>query len=143
MHHRSKENPQSQTISDQPELDFGNGPLEVAEANLPFSEEPKPKPKPEPRAARERSAAPQFDGQRTRPLDLAEELYLRDVEVAARFGCSRQTVWRWSRTDPHFPAPVKLGPGTTRWRLSDLLAYEAQLEGVQKTTSVVVGEGKQ
>lgn len=35
------------------------------------------------------------------------------------------TGWRYVRQGT-FPAPVKLGPGITAWRLSDIEAWEAQ-----------------
>jgi len=53
----------------------------------------------------------------------ATRLFLSDMQVAARYAVSRATIWRWSRgTD--FPDPVRLGPGTTRWRLSELEEWE-------------------
>ena len=51
-------------------------------------------------------------------------VYLTDKQVAARFGVSRITIWRWA-SDLDFPAPVKLSPGATRWRLADVEAWEA------------------
>jgi len=51
-------------------------------------------------------------------------MYLTDKQVAARFGVSRITIWRWA-SDLDFPAPVKLSPGATRWRLADVEAWEA------------------
>jgi predicted DNA-binding transcriptional regulator AlpA len=50
--------------------------------------------------------------------------YLSDAQIAARYGVSRQTVWRWTSNDPQFPTPIKLSAGCTRWRLSDLEAWE-------------------
>lgn len=54
-------------------------------------------------------------------------MYLSDKQVGERYGASRWTPWRWAK-DPStgFPQPVKLGPGMTRWRLSDLEAWEAE-----------------
>lgn len=51
--------------------------------------------------------------------------YISDRKVAERYGVTRQTVWRWVRTGD-FPAPVSLSPGCTRWRLSEVEAWEAQ-----------------
>lgn len=51
--------------------------------------------------------------------------YLRVEGVATRYSTSRATIWRWSRGQTGFPAPVKLGPGVTAWRLADLDAWEA------------------
>lgn len=51
-------------------------------------------------------------------------LYLSVDQVASRFGVSKDTIWRWRR-EGDFPKPVKLGGRTTRWRLSDIEAWEA------------------
>jgi prophage regulatory protein len=51
-------------------------------------------------------------------------MYLSDRQVAARYGISRGTVWRWVESDPGFPKPVSLSPGCTRWRLADLVRWE-------------------
>lgn len=61
----------------------------------------------------------------TKPLS-PETLYLSVDDVAARFSVSTDTIWRWTRLGK-FPKPVKIGAGTTRWRMSDLLAFEATL----------------
>ncbi|MFT6225950.1 MAG: prophage regulatory protein [Paracoccaceae bacterium] len=50
--------------------------------------------------------------------------YISDKQAAARYHVTRQTIWRWVR-DRKFPAPVSLSPGCTRWRLSDIEAWEA------------------
>ncbi len=57
-------------------------------------------------------------------LDPVDERFLTDKAVGERFDVSRQTVWRWVQQGI-FPAPVIISPGTTRWRLSDLLSFEA------------------
>lgn len=49
--------------------------------------------------------------------------FLRDTEIASRYSISRPTVWRWVKQGK-FPKPVKLGGGSTRWRLIDLQAWE-------------------
>jgi len=51
-------------------------------------------------------------------------MFLSVKQVAARYGICRTTIWRWTR-DRGFPAPVRLSPGATRWRLSDVQAWEA------------------
>ena len=53
-------------------------------------------------------------------------LYLSVDQVAHRFGVSKDSIWRWKRKGD-FPRPVKLGGNTTRWRLSDIEEWEAQL----------------
>lgn len=50
--------------------------------------------------------------------------YLTDKQVAARFGITRECVWKWAR-DGVFPKPVRLTPGCTRWRLADISEWEA------------------
>lgn len=56
----------------------------------------------------------------------SENLYLSADQVAARFGVSKDTIWRWKRGGD-FPAAVKLGGTTTRWRLGDIEEWEGQL----------------
>ena len=50
-------------------------------------------------------------------------LYLKDTDIAMRYGISRATIWRWVKNNK-FPRPIKLGAGSTRWRLSDLEVWE-------------------
>lgn len=50
--------------------------------------------------------------------------FLSDKQLADRFAVTRQTIWRWTRTSD-FPAPVRLTRGCTRWRASDIEAWEA------------------
>ena len=50
-------------------------------------------------------------------------MYLSDKQLALRYAVTRQTVWRWSR-EGKFPKPVTLSQGCTRWRLSDVEAWE-------------------
>jgi len=47
-----------------------------------------------------------------------------DKQVAQRYEVGRATVWRWVK-DSDFPKPVRLSPGCTRWKLSDLEEWEA------------------
>jgi predicted DNA-binding transcriptional regulator AlpA len=53
--------------------------------------------------------------------------YLSDKAVAARYEVSRATVWRWNK-ESNLPKPVKFN-GSTRWKLSDLEAWEQQKSG--------------
>lgn len=50
-------------------------------------------------------------------------IFLSDNQTGERYGVGRCTIWRWVN-EVGFPAPVKLSPGCTRWRLSDLEAWE-------------------
>ena len=56
----------------------------------------------------------------------ANTLYLSVDQVARRFGVSKDSIWRRKRKGD-FPAPVKLGGTTTRWRLADIEEWEVQL----------------
>ena len=53
-----------------------------------------------------------------------QETFLSDVALSARFGVHRMTPWRWLKSDQTFPKPVKLTPGCTRWKLSEIEAWE-------------------
>lgn len=58
-------------------------------------------------------------------LPREKERFLSDKDAAVRFSKSRQTLWRWSKhPELLFPTPIKVFPGTTRWRLSELIAFE-------------------
>lgn len=56
-------------------------------------------------------------------------MYATDKQLAERFGVSRPTIWRWIKTDPYFPSPIKLSPQCTRWRIADIAAWEAVKAG--------------
>ncbi|WEJ09959.1 helix-turn-helix transcriptional regulator [Sinorhizobium prairiense] len=62
-----------------------------------------------------------------KPMSVEAERYLTVRDVAQRFAVSIQTVWRWAKERTEFPKPVELSPGTTRWRMSDLTAFERGL----------------
>lgn len=62
-----------------------------------------------------------------KPMAVEAERYLTVRDVAQRFAVSVQTVWRWAKERPEFPKPVELSLGTTRWRMSDLIAFEGGL----------------
>ena len=53
------------------------------------------------------------------------ETYLSDRQLAGRYDIARPTIWVWLKKDPTFPKPVKLTPGCTRWKLSQIEAWEA------------------
>ncbi|MDO6482007.1 helix-turn-helix transcriptional regulator [Shimia thalassica] len=72
------------------------------------------------KSASKKKATPQ------KPSPDLDERFLKDTEVAARFGVCRQTIWRWAAIGD-FPQPIKLSAGVTRWRRSELLAHEAVL----------------
>jgi len=53
-----------------------------------------------------------------------------DKQLAARYEVSRATIWRWTH-EKRLPQPIKLSAGCTRWKLSDIEAWEAECEGVK------------
>ena len=57
----------------------------------------------------------------------ANNTYLSDREIAARYGIHRVTPWNWAKQGK-FPKPVKLTSGCTRWRLADVEAWEKERE---------------
>ncbi|RUW72455.1 MULTISPECIES: AlpA family phage regulatory protein [unclassified Mesorhizobium] len=63
----------------------------------------------------------------------ANSKYLTDVQAGERFAVDRTTIWRWTRTNPAFPKPVKVSAGSTRWRLADIEAFEATREAASHT----------
>lgn len=50
---------------------------------------------------------------------LPADAYVRAPVVAALFTLSRSSVWRWVKAG-RIPTPIKIGPQTTAWRVSDL-----------------------
>ena len=52
------------------------------------------------------------------------ETYLSDRQLGARFSVHHLTPRRWLKTDPTFPQPFNLTPGCTRWKLSEIEAWE-------------------
>jgi prophage regulatory protein len=78
----------------------------------------------EPRASSKVEAAFELPvTSRTREVTKAET-FLSDLNLADRYNVHRTTVWRWAKSDPTFPQPIVLSPGCTRWRLSDIEAWE-------------------
>lgn len=54
------------------------------------------------------------------------EVYLTAIQVAQRLSIGKATVWRWTKYNDGFPNPVRFTNGATRWRLSDLMAFETR-----------------
>jgi predicted DNA-binding transcriptional regulator AlpA len=55
--------------------------------------------------------------------------FLSVREVCERFSIAPATVWRWSAdADLGFPKPIRLSAGVTRWRESELRAFELRRE---------------
>lgn len=72
------------------------------------------------RSKRKRTASYQLPGE-----DVSSA-FLTDEEVARRFRVTRQTIWRWAG-EGRLPSPLRLSPGTSRWRLAEILAFERKL----------------
>lgn len=60
---------------------------------------------------------------------MTRDAYLSDRQLAHRYAVHPKTLWAWARRGT-FPSPVKLTPGCTRWRASDVEQWEAEREGV-------------
>jgi predicted DNA-binding transcriptional regulator AlpA len=57
------------------------------------------------------------------------ETYLTDTQLAGRYGVHRSTPWRWVKNDENFPKPVRLSPQCSRWKLSEIEAWENARQG--------------
>lgn len=53
------------------------------------------------------------------------ELFLSTAQVAARYGISRTTVWRWLNSGC-LPKPMALSESCKRWKLSALESFEQE-----------------
>ncbi len=62
------------------------------------------------------------------PIETPTERYLSAKDVADRYSVHQASVWGWAKDDECFPKPVKLSGRCTRWKLSDLLAWERNRE---------------
>jgi predicted DNA-binding transcriptional regulator AlpA len=56
-----------------------------------------------------------------------KEVYISDVELGERYSVHRMTIWRWLKSDPYFPKPLKLSGGCSRWKLSEIDQWETTL----------------
>jgi len=61
---------------------------------------------------------------------MTTDRFLRDKDVAALLGCSRQHVWHLSRMGV-IPQPIKLTAGMTRWRELQLRHALEQQSGAE------------
>lgn len=53
--------------------------------------------------------------------------FLKDTEVAERYGVSKRTVYRMVATG-RIPPSMKLSDGVSRWDIADLEAFEARIK---------------
>ncbi|MDU8929678.1 AlpA family phage regulatory protein [Alisedimentitalea sp. MJ-SS2] len=58
-------------------------------------------------------------------MQYSEDLFLSDAQIAERYNINRVTVWRWLQSKPRFPKPVALSERVRRWRLSEIIKWEA------------------
>jgi len=56
---------------------------------------------------------------RTKHQKPQPQVWASDDQLAALLAVSRSTIWRWVKVGI-LPEPVKLTPGTTRWKLSGI-----------------------
>jgi len=68
---------------------------------------------------------------RRRPLTITQNTrFLSVTQMAERYSVSPDTVWRWTR-EGYIPAPIKINPQITRWRLDEVEARDAAREPVE------------
>ena len=70
-------------------------------------------------------------------MNIEQKVYFTDREVAARYGVSRPTIWRWLRAG-HLPRPETIGPNTKRWKLAALDEWDEQREAQQQAIAPVL-----
>lgn len=75
------------------------------------------------------------------PCTYCTEQYLSDHQVGARFEISKATVWRWHDSNPNFPRRIKLSPGTSRWKLSELVRFEANMQAASTANTLRQAKG--
>ena len=71
--------------------------------------------------------------------DSGQTRYLTVQDVARRYSMGVSTVWRWVEKNPHFPQPIKLSEGTSRWLENDLLNFEASASLRRSTSTSPIG----
>lgn len=54
------------------------------------------------------------------------DIFCSDRQLADRYNVSKPTIWRWLKSNPDFPKPVRFSPGCTRWKIAEIEAYEAR-----------------
>lgn len=59
--------------------------------------------------------------------DIDASTYATVRDLATRYGVAPSTIWRWCDRGT-YPRPIHLMPGTTRWRMADVLRWEAERE---------------
>ena len=49
-----------------------------------------------------------------------QSIWVSANSLATRLETTPSTIWRWAKSG-RIPAPTKIGPGTTRWRLDEVM----------------------
>ena len=65
--------------------------------------------------------------------------YLTVKQLSTKFRVHAATVWRWTSTG-RLPQPVRVAPGTTRWRSDEVAAVEARIAAERALTTTGKGE---
>lgn len=64
----------------------------------------------------------------TTATEYAETVWVDVKYLAGRFNVTPKTIWSWSRNGTSgFPAPTRLTPSCTRWRLADIESFETEI----------------
>jgi prophage regulatory protein len=58
-------------------------------------------------------------------------VYVSVADLAARYSVARSTIWRWAASG-RMPRPQSISPACTRWRLSDIEAWDAERDATQR-----------
>lgn len=58
---------------------------------------------------------------------MTSSAFYRVHRVAEIYGVSVATIWRWAKTDPNFPQPIKISPGVTGWSAQAIEAHISNL----------------
>ena len=62
---------------------------------------------------------------------LPNAAHVRERVVAAVLGCSRATVWRWSKSG-RIPQPIRLSPRVSAWNVGQLRQTLSLIDGSRK-----------
>lgn len=69
---------------------------------------------------------------------------IRLVTVCQMLNASPATIWRWVKTNPGFPRPIKLSPSVTAWDEAELLEWIRERKDERQTeqASMLKGDRK-
>lgn len=66
---------------------------------------------------------------------------VRLVTVCQMLNASPATIWRWVKTNPGFPQPIKLSAAVTAWDEAELLEWLDAKKANRKTRNDTAREG--